>query len=124
MEPKSSTRRALRQCCARCAGADPVRPAYAFGMGCLAFTDDLHRVTWSRKFRLGITFKYDETTDPREFLQVYTTAMEIAEGGHPHVLANWFPMALKAWPATGYCASLGVPCGHGHTYANSLLMRS
>jgi N-acetyl-anhydromuramyl-L-alanine amidase AmpD len=22
-------------------------------------------------------------------------AMEIAEGGHPHVLANWFPLALK-----------------------------
>jgi hypothetical protein len=28
-----------------------------------------------------ITFKYDETMDPREFLQVYTTAMEITEGG-------------------------------------------
>jgi hypothetical protein len=62
----------------------------------LACTDDLRRVTWPSKFRPGITFKYDETTDPREFLQVYTTAMEIAEGGNPHVLANWFLLALKA----------------------------
>jgi hypothetical protein len=47
-----------------CAGADPARPTCAFGGGCLAFTDNLRRVTWPRKFRLGITFKYDGTTDP------------------------------------------------------------
>jgi hypothetical protein len=54
----------------------------------LAFIDDLHCVTWPRKFRPNITLKYNGTMDPREFLQVYTTAMEIAEGGNPHVLAN------------------------------------
>jgi hypothetical protein len=78
------------------AGADPVHPTYAFGEGCLAFTDELCRVTWPCKFCPGITSKYGRTIDPRDFLQVYTTAMEIAEGGHPHVLANWFPLALKA----------------------------
>jgi hypothetical protein len=62
----------------------------------LAFTDDLCRVTWSCKFCPGITFKYDGTIDPREFLQVYTTAMEITEGGNRHVMANWFLLALKA----------------------------
>jgi hypothetical protein len=61
----------------------------------LAFTDALLHVTWPCKFRLGITFKYDGSTDPREFLQVYTMAMGIAEGGNPHVMANWFPLALK-----------------------------
>jgi hypothetical protein len=34
--------------------------------------------------------------DPRDFLQVYTTAMEIAQGGDPHVMANWVPLALEA----------------------------
>jgi hypothetical protein len=29
-------------------------------------------------------------------LQVYSTAMEIAEEGNPHMLANRFPLALKA----------------------------
>jgi hypothetical protein len=47
----------------------------------LAFTNDLCRVTRHCKFRPGITFKYDGTTDPQEFLQVYTTTMEIIEGG-------------------------------------------
>jgi hypothetical protein len=71
----------------------------------LAFTDDLRRVTWPRKFCPGITLKYDETTDPREFLQVYTAAMEIAEEGNPHVLANCFPLALKA-PASDWLLCL------------------
>jgi hypothetical protein len=53
-------------------------------------------VTWPRKFHPGITFKCDVFMDPREFLQVYTTAMEITKGGHPHVMANWSPLALKA----------------------------
>jgi hypothetical protein len=87
------------------AGANPARPEYAFGGGCLAFTDDLRRVTWPHKFCPGITFKYDGTTDPREFLQVYTTAMEIVDGGNPHVLANWFPLALMA-PASDWLLHL------------------
>jgi hypothetical protein len=35
-------------------GADLARPSYAFGRGCLAFTDGLHRVTWPCKFHPGI----------------------------------------------------------------------
>jgi hypothetical protein len=62
------------------AGADLMRPSYVFGGGCSAFTDNLRRVTWPCKFRPGITFKYDGTIDPQEFLQVYTCAMEIAKG--------------------------------------------
>jgi hypothetical protein len=64
MVSRPSARRALRQCAimhAR-AGADPTRPSYAFDGGCLAFTDDLHRVMWPRKFRPHITFKYYGST--------------------------------------------------------------
>jgi hypothetical protein len=65
-------------------GADPTWTSYSFDGGCLAFTDALHRMLWPRKFcPAGITFKYDGSTDPHEFLQVYTTAMEIAEGETP-----------------------------------------
>jgi hypothetical protein len=96
------------------AGADPMRPSYAFSGGCLAFTEDLRRVTWPRKFRPGITFKYDRITDPLEFLQVYTTTLEIAEGGNPHELANWSPLALKAPtlvapPPSGFRTLVGRP---------------
>jgi hypothetical protein len=91
-----------------------MRPSYAFSGGCLAFTKDLRRVTWPRKFRPDITFKYDRITDPLEFLQVYTTALEIAEGGNPHELANWFPLALKAPtlvtpPPSGFHTLVGRP---------------
>jgi hypothetical protein len=61
-------------------GVDLARPSYAFGGGCLAFTDSLHCVTWTHKFRPSITFKYDGTTDSLGFLQVYTTVMKITEG--------------------------------------------
>jgi hypothetical protein len=52
-----------------------------------------------------MTLMYDESTDPHEFLQVYTTAMEIAEGGDPHVMANWFLLGLKA-PASDWLLHL------------------
>jgi hypothetical protein len=92
-----------------------VRPAYVFGGDFLAFTNDLRRVTWPRKFRPNITFRYDRSTDPREFLQVYTTVMEIAERGHPHVLANWFPLALKV-PASD--CLLRLPRGSMQSWAH------
>jgi hypothetical protein len=54
---------------------------------------------------ISITFKYVGTTDPREFLWVDTIAMEIAEGGDPHMMMNWFPLALKA-PASDWLLCL------------------
>jgi hypothetical protein len=77
-------------------GADLARAGFLFGGGCLSFTDTLRRVMWPCKFRPSTPSKYDGSTDPREFLQVYTMAMEITEGRDPHVMANWFPLALKA----------------------------
>jgi hypothetical protein len=71
----------------------------------LAFTDALRHVTWPHKFHPGITFKYDGSTDPNDFLQVYTTTMEITKGGDPHMMANWFSLALKA-PASDWLLRL------------------
>jgi hypothetical protein len=79
---------ALAACRRACAGVDLARTSYLFGGGCLAFTDALCHVTWPHKFHPGITFKYDGSTDPCDFLHVYTTTMEIAEGGDPHVMTN------------------------------------
>jgi hypothetical protein len=82
-----------------------VRTSYSFSGGCLALTDAMCCLTWPRKFRPGITFKYNGSIDPHEFLHVYTTAMEIAEAGYPHVMANYFPLALKA-PASDWLLRL------------------
>jgi hypothetical protein len=41
--------------------------------------------------------------------------MEIAEGGHPHVLANWFPLALKA-PTSDWL--LRLPQGSVRSWAH------
>ena len=57
--------------------------------GCRAFTANLGRVNWPTKFRPDLPGKYDDTIDPEEFLQIYTTAIQAAGGG-PQVMANYF----------------------------------
>jgi hypothetical protein len=79
--------------------------SYSFNGGCLDFTDALRHVMWHHKFCPNITFKYDGTMDPRKFLQVYTMAMDITEGVHPNVMANWFPLARKV-PASDWLLRL------------------
>jgi hypothetical protein len=66
----------------------------SYGAGCRAFTTDLRRVDWPTKFRLDIPEKYDGTIDPEEFLHIYTTAIQDADGG-PQVMANYFHVALR-----------------------------
>jgi hypothetical protein len=51
-------------------------------------------VDWPTKFRPDLPEKYDGTIDPEEFLQIYTTAIQAAEGG-PQVMANYFHVALR-----------------------------
>ena len=63
------------------------------GDGCLAFVPELRDVVWPHKFRPEVAHKYDGTTNPHEFLQVYYTACQAA-GGNTKVMANWFPLAL------------------------------
>ena len=78
-------------------GADPYavgQAALDYGGGCLAFTPALRQVQWPRKFHPGYTGTYDGASNPREFLQIYSTAM-VAAGADDKVMANWFPMALR-----------------------------
>ena len=51
-------------------------------------------MTWPGRFKPDVPVKYDGTTNPMEFLQVYSTAVQ-AVGGGEKVMANWFAMVLN-----------------------------
>jgi hypothetical protein len=64
------------------------------GVGCTALADHLHAATWPSKFRPHLPEKYDGTSNPSEFLQVYVTAITAA-GGDTVVIATYFHVALS-----------------------------
>jgi hypothetical protein len=64
------------------------------GMGCVALADHLHMASWPSKFRPHLPEKYDSTSNPSEFLQVYVTAITAA-GGNTAVMATYFHVALS-----------------------------
>jgi hypothetical protein len=66
--------------------------------GCAALADHLHAASWPPKFRPHLLEKYDGTSNPSEFLQVYVTAITTA-GGNTTVMATYFHVALSgpAW---------------------------
>jgi hypothetical protein len=51
-------------------------------------------VVWPGKFKPDIISRYNGSSDPIEFLQLNITAIQAARG-YWHVMANWFPMAVK-----------------------------
>jgi hypothetical protein len=63
------------------------------GVGCAALADHLRAATWPPKFWPHLPEKYDGTTNPSEFLQVYVTAI-MASGGNTVVMASYFHVAL------------------------------
>jgi hypothetical protein len=63
------------------------------GVGCAALADHL-AATWPPKFRPHLPKKYDGTTNPSEFLQVYVTAITTTGGGTT-VMATYFHVALS-----------------------------
>jgi hypothetical protein len=67
-------------------------------VGCAALADHLRAATWPSKFRPHLPEKYDGTSNPLEFLQVYVTAITAA-GGDTVVMATYFHVALSglAW---------------------------
>jgi hypothetical protein len=80
-------------------------------VGCAALADHLHAATWPPKFRPHLPEKYDGTSNPSEFLQVYVTAITAA-GGNTAVMASYFHVALtgpaRTWlmnltPGSVYC---------------------
>ena len=63
------------------------------GVGCVALAEHLRAVAWPSKFRSHLPEKYDGTTNPSEFLQVYVTAITVA-GGNDAVMASYFHVTL------------------------------
>jgi hypothetical protein len=64
------------------------------GVGCAALADHLRVASWPAKFRPHLLEKYDGTSNPSEFLQVYVTAITAA-GGNTTVMATHFHVALS-----------------------------
>jgi hypothetical protein len=53
----------------------------------------LKQVSWPDKFKPGPINKYDGSSNPEEFIQVYHTVIEAA-GGDDRVKANYLPTVL------------------------------
>jgi hypothetical protein len=73
-------------------------------VGCAALADHLRAETWPPKFRPHLPEKYDGTTNPSEFLQVYVTAITTT-GGNTAVMASYFHVALTG-PARTWLMNL------------------
>jgi hypothetical protein len=94
------------------AAVAPQTPTYAriqagvplADVGCAALADYLRAATWPSKFRLHLPEKYDGTSNPSEFLQVYVTAITAA-GGDTDVMATYFHVALSG-PARTWLMNL------------------
>jgi hypothetical protein len=74
------------------------------GVGCTALADHLCTASWPPKFRLHLSEKYDGTSNPSEFLQVYVTAITAA-GGNTAAMATYFHVALSG-PARTWLMNL------------------
>jgi hypothetical protein len=76
------------------------------GVGCAALVDHLRAAPWPPKFQLHLPEKYDGTSNPSEFLQVYVTAITAA-GGNTAVMATYFHVALFG-PARTWLMNLAL----------------
>ena len=56
-------------------------------VGCRAYTTELRSVVWPGKFKPDLPTRYDGTTDPAEFLQLYELGIKAASGDEK-VMAN------------------------------------
>jgi hypothetical protein len=74
------------------------------GVGCAALADHLRATTWPPKFRPHLPEKYDGTSNPSEFLQVYVTAITVA-GGNTTLMASYFHVVLTG-PAQTWLMNL------------------
>jgi hypothetical protein len=58
-----------------------------------ALAPRLRQVAWPNKFKSGPIDKYDGSSNPEEFIQIYHMVIEAA-GGNDWVKANYLPTAL------------------------------
>jgi hypothetical protein len=68
-------------------------------VGCAALADHLRTATWPSKFWPHLPEKYDGTSNPSEFLQVYVPAIMPA-GGDTNVMATYFHVGLSGLART------------------------
>jgi hypothetical protein len=73
-------------------------------VGSAALADHLRAVAWPSTFRPHLPKKYDGSSNPSEFLQVYITAITAA-GGNDAVMASYFHVALTG-PARTWLMNL------------------
>jgi hypothetical protein len=59
-----------------------------------ALAPPLRHIAWPEKFKIGHINKYDGSSKPVEFIQVYHIVIE-ATGGDDRVKANYLPTALS-----------------------------
>jgi hypothetical protein len=62
-------------------------------IGFRALAGPLRQVQWLDKFKTGNINRYDSSSNPEEFIQVYQTIVE-AVGGDDRVKTNFLPMTL------------------------------
>jgi hypothetical protein len=74
------------------------------GVGYAALADHLRAATWPSKLRPHLPEKYDGTSNPLKFLQVYVTAITAA-GGDTAVMVTYFHVALSG-PARTWLMNL------------------
>jgi hypothetical protein len=69
-------------------GAEPMERS-----GFRALAGPLRQVRWTDKFKTSNIYRYDDSSNPEEFIQVYQTVIEVA-GGDDRVKANFLPTTL------------------------------
>jgi hypothetical protein len=62
--------------------------------GFCALAPSLRQVVWPEKFKAGHIDKYDGSSNPEEFIQVYHTVIEAVRGDY-RVKVNYLPSALS-----------------------------
>jgi hypothetical protein len=76
-------------------------------VGVKAFSHDLKSVCWPLNFKPSGIEKYDGSTNPAEWLEVYQLIIKVA-GGDSYIMANYLPVFLSSSARTWL---LGLPAG-------------
>ena len=56
--------------------------------GCLALSPEFRQASWPKKFKIDV-LRYDGTTNPLDFLQLYSLAAVVVRADEI-VMSNWF----------------------------------
>jgi hypothetical protein len=84
--------------------------------GVKAFSRDLKRVRGPLNFKPSGIEKYDRSTNPAEWLEVYQLTIK-ADGGDSNVMANYLPVGLLSSARTWLLGLLAGQFIPGATYA-------